>query len=88
MTRAEIQVAVLKALGEVAPETSAHALRDDVPFRDQIDLDSFDFLSLMIGLHTHTGVEVPERDYPKLGTLDATVDYLEKKLASSAASPP
>ena len=82
MTRAEIQAAVLKALGEVAPEARARTLRGGVPFRDQVDLDSFDFLHFVIGLHTELGVEVPERDYPKLATLDATVEYLAQKLGA------
>ena len=82
MTRAEIQAAVLKALGDVAPEASRQALRGDAPLRDQVDLDSFDFLRVMIGLHAQLGVDVPERDYPKLGTLNAAVEYLEKKLGS------
>jgi acyl carrier protein len=82
VTRAEIQTAVLKALGDVAPETSPQTLRGDIPFRDQVDLDSFDFLHFMIGLHTRLGVDVPESDYPKLGTLDAAVEYLEKKLGT------
>jgi len=85
VTRAKIQAAVLKALGDVAPETSAQTLRGDVPIRDQVDLDSFDFLNFMIGLHAELGVEVPEHDYPKLGTIEAAVEYLENRLTSSAA---
>jgi acyl carrier protein len=86
MTRAEIQAGVMKALGDVAPETGMQTLRGDVPFRDQVDLDSFDFLNFMIGLHAQIGIEVPERDYPQLSTLDRTIEYLEKRLASSTAS--
>ena len=82
MTRAEIQAAVLEALGDVAPEAAARTLRGDVPFRDQVDLDSFDFLRFIVGLHTRLGVEVPERDYPKLATLDAAVEYLTNKLGA------
>jgi len=82
VTRAEIQTAVLKALGDVAPEASPPTLSGDIPFRDQVDLDSFDFLTFMIGLHTQLGVDVPETDYPKLGTLDAAVEYLATKLGS------
>jgi acyl carrier protein len=82
VTRAELQAAVLEALADVAPEVSPQTLRGDTPFRDQVDLDSFDFLNFMIGLHTRLEVEIPEADDPKLGTLDAAVEYLEKKLGS------
>jgi acyl carrier protein len=81
VTHAELQTAVLAALADVAPEVSPQTLRPDAPFREQIDLDSFDFLNFMIGLHTRLGVEIPEADYPRLGTLDAAVEYLEKRLA-------
>jgi acyl carrier protein len=80
VTRSEIQSGVLQALADVAPEASAETLRSDVPFRDQVDLDSFDFLNFMIGLHTRLGVEVPESDYSKLSTLDSAVAYIEAKL--------
>jgi acyl carrier protein len=80
VTRAEIHAAVLKALADVAPEAGQQTIRGDAPFREQVDLDSFDFLRFMIGLHTQLGVDVPERDYPKLGTLNAVVAYLEQKL--------
>ena len=80
MTRAEIQAALLKALGDVAPEAGAQSLRGNIPFRDQVDLDSVDFLNFMIGLHAQLGIDVPESEYPKLSTLDAAVDYLEQKV--------
>jgi acyl carrier protein len=80
VTREELRATVLKALVDVAPEVGPETLRGDVLFRDQVDLDSFDFLNFMIGLHTRLGVEIPEADYPKLATLDSTVAYLEKKV--------
>lgn len=79
MTRAELEAAVLKALTDVAPEADAKVLRADRPLRDQVDLDSFDFLNFMIGVHSHTGVDVPEADYPKLATLSGAVDYLASR---------
>lgn len=82
MTRAEIEAAVLKALAEVAPEVDSASLRSDLPLRDQVDLDSFDYLNLMIALHKASGVEVPESDYPKLGTLRDAIDYLAQRIAA------
>ena len=47
--------------------------------RDQVDLDSMDFLNLLVGVHQRTGIEIPEADYPKLATLDQLVAYLAAK---------
>lgn len=80
MTRDQVRTAVLRALADVAPEADAARLRPDRPFRDQVDLDSFDFLNFMIGLHAQLGVDVPEADYPKLASLEAAVDYLSARL--------
>lgn len=82
MTRAEIEGLVLEALGGIAPEVDAASLRQDVPLRDQVDLDSFDYLNLMIALHNASGVEVPESDYQKLSTLKGAVDYLAQRIAA------
>jgi acyl carrier protein len=79
MTRAELQAGVLNALRQVAPEVDAAALRPDQNLRDQVDLDSVDFLNFIIELHRTLGVEVPETDYDALRTLDSTVAYLERR---------
>jgi acyl carrier protein len=84
MTRDEIRRAVLRLLCEVAPEINPAELKSDVNFRDQIDIDSMDFLNFLIAVHKELGVEIPEADYPRLVTLDACVDYLSAKLAQSA----
>jgi acyl carrier protein len=80
MTRAEIEAAVVTALSEVAPEVEPGALKADAPLRDQVDLDSFDYLNFIIALHKSLGVEVPESDYPRLATLAGAVDYLEQRV--------
>jgi acyl carrier protein len=76
MTNAEIQAVVLGALSRIAPEVAAASLKPDVRLRDQIDMDSMDFLNFMLELHASLGVDVPEADYPKLATLDGCVAYL------------
>jgi acyl carrier protein len=58
------------------------AVAPDVPFRDQLDLDSMDYLNFVIALHAALGVEIPEADYPKLATLEACVDYLAAAAAA------
>jgi acyl carrier protein len=76
MTREELDAAVFEALGSVAPEADRATLRRDLPLRDQIDLDSMDYLRFIVALHDRLGVDVPESDYPRLATLDGAVDYL------------
>jgi acyl carrier protein len=77
VTRGELRATVLHVLGEIAPEADLAALKPEVGFRDQLDLDSMDLLNFVVGLHAALGVEIPETDYPKLATLDACVEYLE-----------
>jgi acyl carrier protein len=79
MTRDEIRATVRRVLGEIAPEADVAALKPDVPFRDQLDLDSMDLLNAVVALHAELGVDIPEADYSKLATLDACVAYLTPK---------
>lgn len=76
MTDGELRETVLRVLGEIAPEADPAMLKPDVSFRDQLDIDSMDFLNFAIALHEELGVEIPEADYPKLATLDGCVEYL------------
>ena len=72
----EIKQTVLRLLGEIAPEADLTALKPGVSFRDQLDIDSMDFLNLVIMIHKSFGVDIPETDYPKYGTLDGCVEQL------------
>jgi acyl carrier protein len=76
VTRDEIRATVLDTLAGIAPEVDPAAVLPDVDLRDQLDIDSMDFLNFVIALHERLGVDIPERDYPRLGTLDAVVDYV------------
>jgi acyl carrier protein len=80
MTKDKIRAAVLDALSSVAPEGDYERLKPDRPLRDQLDIDSYDFLNVVVHLHAQLGVDIPEADYQKLGTLDATVAYLAARL--------
>ena len=80
MTREEVRATMLRILGEIAPEADLTALKPDVAFRDQLDLDSMDLLNVVIGLHAALGVEIPEADYSSLVTPDGCVDYLLSRL--------
>jgi len=79
MTNDEIRTIVLVALKAIAPEFEASELLPDRPLRDQVDLDSMDWLNFLIGLHQRLQVDIPEADYRKLTTLDALVAYLAQK---------
>ena len=80
MTRDEIRQALIDALSNIAPEGEYDRLKPDRPLRDQLDIDSYDFLNVMVALHDALGVDIPEADYQKLSTLNAAVDYLSARL--------
>ena len=80
MTADDIRATVLKLLAEVVPGTDPAAIEPGVNFRDQLDMDSMDFLNLVIALHERLGVDIPEIDYPKLSSLDGCVTYLIARL--------
>lgn len=80
MSRDEIRATVLRVLGDIAPEADLAAVRPDVAFREQLDLDSMDVLNVVIGLHEALHVEIPEADYPQLATLEGCVDYLAARV--------
>jgi acyl carrier protein len=67
---------VLRILGEIAPEADLARIKPQSRLRDQLDIDSMDFLNFVIGLHKALDVEIPERDYGRLATLAGCVEYL------------
>ena len=82
MSRADLRQAAIDALLEVAPDVDAAALDATRAFRDQFDFDSMDTLNFVIALHQRLGIDIPERDYPELLTLDGAVRYLETHLGA------
>lgn len=85
MTRVEIEQGVTQALIAVAPELASVTLKPDVPLRDQVDLDSMDFLRFVMELHKTFGIEVPEADYQRLDTVGGTVNYVAARCGPPAA---
>jgi acyl carrier protein len=77
MTKDQIEAIVLRALARIAPEADLSGLKPDVPLRDQLDVDSIDFLNFVIELHKELDVEIPEADYSELATLNECVSYLK-----------
>jgi len=68
--------AVIASIVAVAPEADPDTIPEHASLRDELDLDSMDFLNVVQGIHDRTGIDVPERDYPQLATLATAVDYL------------
>jgi acyl carrier protein len=79
-TEKEIQEVVLRALGNVAPEVDLESIDPGKDLRDQIDIDSVDFLNFVLGLHKELGVDIPDADVPKITTLNKCVGYLVSRV--------
>ena len=84
MSENDIRSRVIKTLSGIVPELDPASLKPAVSLRDQLDIDSMDFLNFLIALHEEFGVDVPEADAPKLGSIDACVDYLAQALCQRA----
>lgn len=82
MNDADTKSRVLAIIKSIAPELDASTLRPDQSLRRQIDLDSMDWLNVLMAIHEKLHVNIPETDYGKLGTLNDLVAYIEKKLAA------
>ena len=80
MTDAELTRLIVDELRKVAPERDPAALQSHQPIRDALEIDSFDFLTVLIGLSRITGIEVPEADYGKLATFDGMVRYFRARV--------
>ncbi|NUQ66366.1 MAG: acyl carrier protein, partial [Pirellulales bacterium] len=76
MTAGEIREAVRDILSDIAPDEDLSDLKEDVPFREQLELDSMDFLDIVMELRKRYRVQIPEQDYPQLASMQSTVTYL------------
>lgn len=80
MTPVEIREEIIDILSEIAPDEDLSDLTDEVAFREQLELDSMDFLDIVMELRKQYRVQIPEEDYTNLTTMDSTVSYLEPRL--------
>ena len=87
MTEAELRKTVLDALGDIAPEADLDALPPDKDLREELDIDSMDFLNFVVALHEKLGVDIPEIDYPQLMTLEGAIAYLSQRSARGQGAP-
>ena len=81
MQATDISQVILDIISSIAPDEDLSDVKPGVRLRDQLDLDSMDFLDIVMELRKRYGIEVPEEDYPKLATLDSCVEYLGPKMA-------
>lgn len=86
MTKDDIRQIVIDIIDEIAPDEDTGNLDSSVRLRDQLDLDSMDFLDIVMELRKQHGIEVPEEDYPQLASLDSCADYLLPKFEAKAAT--
>ena len=80
MTRDEITAALIDELGRIAPEIDPAGIDLAADLREQLDIDSMDFLNLVTALHERLNLDIPEIDYPDLTTLGHAVEYLARQL--------
>lgn len=79
VTNAEVRTKVLDIIADIALDDDVTGISDDVALREQLDLDSMDFLDIVMELKKRHKIEVPQEDYPKLATMQSCVDYLGPK---------
>ncbi len=80
MTRDDIKDLILEIIADIDEDAEFDDLEAEKPLRDQLDLDSMDFLDIVMELRKRHQLQIPEEDYPQLATLDSCVNYLEPLL--------
>lgn len=79
MTKDECKQVVLDIIAEIAPDEDISDVKGEIALREQLDLDSMDFLDIVMELRKQHGIEVPEADYVQLASLDSCAEYLTPK---------
>jgi acyl carrier protein len=81
-SRAALQAELIEVLRSIAPEVEADSIDPALALRNQVDLDSMDWLNFLVGLHQRFGVAIPESDYARLVTLDDVLDLLLARMGA------
>lgn len=79
MTEEQVKQIVIAIINEIAPDEDTSTLKSEINLRDQLDLDSMDFLDIVMELRKQHNIEVPEASYPELASLDSCAAYLTPK---------
>jgi acyl carrier protein len=83
MTKEECKKLVLNIIADIAPDEDLSNVKSDVKLREQLELDSMDFLDIVMELRKQHGIEVPEADYDHLASLDSCAEYLTPKFVAA-----
>lgn len=81
MTEAELKSVIFQLLKQIAPDTEPSTLQPGDNIRDTLGIDSFDALQFLVALDEKLGIEIPEQDYGKTGTLEQLVAYVQSKMS-------
>lgn len=84
MNSIDIRAVIKDELGRIAPEVDFDTIDPEADLREQVDINSMDFLNLVTALHERLGIDIPEIDYPKLATLKGTIEYLQRCVGERA----
>jgi acyl carrier protein len=84
MTKDNCKKLVIDIISDIAPDEDLSAIKPEIRLRDQLQLDSMDFLDIVMELRKRHGIEVPEADYGQLASLESCADYLTPKFAAKA----
>ena len=85
MTKDDCKKLVIDIISDIAPDEDLSAIKPDIRLRDQLQLDSMDFLDIVMELRKRHGIEVPEAEYQQLASLDSSAEYLTPKFNALAA---
>ena len=77
----EIREVIIEILEDIAPDEDLSNLKDEVAFREQLELDSMDFLDIVMELRKRHRIQIPEEEYGELASMQSTVTYLTPKMA-------
>ena len=83
MTSSEIKELIIEIIKDIDDEADFTDLDPDQPLRDQLDLDSMDFLDIVMELRKRHKLQIPEEDYPHLASLNSCITYLEPLLKNA-----
>ena len=81
MTKKELRKAILDIISDIAPDEDISNIADETPLRDQIELDSMDFLDIVLELRKRFKIHIQEDEYHNLTTMNSTVEFLLPKMA-------
>ena len=84
MTRDDVTAVLIDELCRIAPEIDATGIDPSTDLREELDIDSMDFLNLVTALGERLQIDIPETDYPNLAVFGHAVGYLAQRLGTAA----